>query len=497
MSQLNNKKENNKYIVKIIIFLTIFMVVSIGITAGLIYYTNANKLLTKSNSETNQNTIQKNFEEDLAIKSLTEQYNENDIKINIKEEHVGEKADADLPDSNKLNIYYSEISGLKDKSIEEKINKEIKNYTCSLCSDEELEDKEINEIGISAHVWANFSNTLSIRIQKSLYKDKNDIEEVYSLNYNLTTGEKIKFKDLFTNASIKSELIEEIYNNLLVEIYNKHRVTKEELLDDASKFDLTSIEEQTYSLVNEIIADMDNITNFYYDPEYITFEYKDKFYEIAMQNMYNHIAIYNRFKTNTSIFDGTYEGQKNIFVLSRRTAENAIYTKCEDICDNFRTEVIVDFYSFIDETYEDNENLKKMHEEYIENIENKIEEIKKMAQANPNKAYIYTNLSEEELECNEKLRQSNIKNAIFYIYGEYCLYEMDRDYYDSTYYKEIGEFYRGLKYKSVDAKRYEIFRGKPDLVIEQEEIRKEKVDIYTGKKQSEIFNENGLDFSEE
>ena len=135
MSQLNNINENKeekpiidipykkkmKASTKIVIFLILFAILCIAITTVAILISNkdiSSDLISKPTTIENDG---------LGIKSLTEQYNENDLKIiNISDKKGKRNTEYDW-DTNigKINIDYIKIDGLKNEKIENQINKDI------------------------------------------------------------------------------------------------------------------------------------------------------------------------------------------------------------------------------------------------------------------------------------------------------------------------------------------------------------------------------------
>ena len=71
---------------------------------------------------------------------ISDKYYVNNLDINMKTITFGEQADPDIPNANRINASYSQISGLKNKEIEEKINKEIYEEIEKICKQYENDD---------------------------------------------------------------------------------------------------------------------------------------------------------------------------------------------------------------------------------------------------------------------------------------------------------------------------------------------------------------------
>ena len=487
MSQLNNTNENLntdntkkiKTSTKLIIFLVIFLIVSIGITIGAILHTNS-----KTTSSNIQDEPVEILDDGFRIKSLTEQYDENDLKIIDISDKKGTRTPKYDWDTNtgKINIEYIQIDGLKNTSIENKINNEIKNLVYSLYDNSELDDSKIDYIGIYAYYAANFGNTLSLNISKSIYYKDDDAEfnsTNYTLNYNLTTGNKIKFIDLFTNSSLKNALIQSIYDDV---VSNYTYIDSPDGTIDMSKADLSTVEEETYILLNKLMNNLDNIT-FYYTPSYIyIYDYE---LSITMSNIYSNIAIYNRFKTTESIFDGTYEGNKNMFVFSKRNSyEDIQYSKYEDIYDNFRVEVSIE----MDNDLLLNPIAKEKLTEIINKVENEISTIKKEAKDNAKKAFVYTAYFSLYSGNSFQLTNLGITNDILNTYGHSNVYRMTAEYYNTVFSLKIASFYNNpepVEYWPV----FEFYEEDSNVTIETISESNEDIDLYTNKSPDQLLGE--------
>lgn len=492
MSQLNNlneseanktPKEKMKLTTKIIIFLSIFFVICVAFTVTAILIKNIKPTFSSpSTSFIN--------EDGLGIKSLTEQYNENDLKITTVSDSKGTRDIANGLEyiTSKLTIEYIKIEGLKNKEIENKINKEIMVFVYSLYTDEELADPEIDYMQIYANSESNFGNTLSVYINKTIFYPNNTSKEInstnYYLNYDLTTGNKLKFTDLFTNSSLKNVLIQCVYDNVLSNY--TYLIDDDEWPIDMSKADLSTVEEETYAKLNKLMNNLDNI-KFYYTPSYICISDYDL--TITMSRIYQNIAIYNRFKTDESIFDGTYVGNKNMFVFSRRYSyvENQ-YSKYEDIYDNFRVEALVEMNKDLLHDSSAKEKLNSI----IKTIENEISKLKKEAKQNTKKAYVYTAYFSISSGESYDLNIEGIPNNMLFTYGNSKVYKMTKEYYNKVFIAEIASYYNTLDgggYFPV----FDYYKEDKNVTVQNLTEIDESIDLYTNKTINQLIGESHIE----
>ena len=117
-----------------------------------------------------------------------------------------------------LEIEYYQIDGLKDKKIETEINKYLKNDLEAFV-DQALKAGKVNQenFNVNAIVNSNFSNTLSISYDVFSYLPLSEEEEPEVLldeciteNFDLTTGEKIKLKDLFAEDTKAADILTDL-----------------------------------------------------------------------------------------------------------------------------------------------------------------------------------------------------------------------------------------------------------------------------------------------
>ena len=491
-------KKKMKASTKIVIFLVIFAFVCVGITTALIInYKKNNVQVEEKTEEEKKKEIYEAADDGFGIKALTERYNGNDLKIETVEDGVGTRTVSSEYDRNthKININYIKIDGLKNGEIESKINKELKDKAFSMYSSDELNNPNINFVEIDSYETANFGNVLSVQIHKwiSYNSNNNQYNNDYSkeyLNFDLTTGNPIKFEEMFTNkTSLKNVLIPAINKSLRTEAMSTYE-DPESYNIDFSKIDLSQIEEKSYRILDSIINDIDN-TKFGFDFRFIDLKSKDYSIEIDMTTIYRNVAIYKRFLTNDSIFDGSYISEiKNAYVFSSFYVEDEKYGKdyriLEDIEDNLRVETRVYCSK---EVYDEKEG-KQIYDDFVEIIADQIEKLKIEAKNNPNKQILYVAEYWISGHENKILTDHGIKNLITSTSGQAKVYRMDKKYYDDTFYLKMAEQQRSMNFGGgVSSGIYFYFVEENDKNVDVEDINQEyeTFDLFTNKTEDQLL----------
>ena len=116
-------------------------------------------------------------------------YTNNNLKFVTEEQEITfeNEADAGMGEILKTASRF-EISGLKNKTVQDKINNEIRNIINLY--------REQNCI-VKIETTANFSDVLSLKIWISNLNRANQASRMIGLNYRLDNGEKLKLQDLF------------------------------------------------------------------------------------------------------------------------------------------------------------------------------------------------------------------------------------------------------------------------------------------------------------
>lgn len=362
------KKENKKFIIKFVIFLIILTM----LTAIAVYFTikDLNKEEQEPIIEKEEIEIKKEAEDSkFAIKSYTETYNENSLKI-INYYDINGKTTTENTDMNSPYINYIQIYGLKKANIQNKINERLK---------EEAYKFKGNE-PIYTYVTGNFSNILSVQI----WSNKSQLT---TINVDLSTGEDIPFEKVFiSSASINSMLAEGLYETLAWN--DAVQVMDEDENMDMTKVDTSQYEDKFLKLIHNYNNQKDSIKYSIYPSEIVINEIIDKEimeYEqvppaisINLVKHINEVAIYKRYLTSESIFEDPSVGLKNIIVLTNpKDAGNVIeYGK---IANNVFVEEVL-----VNDIQEDKNGVCK---KYIENLVK--EQKDKLINQTQNKGIIY------------------------------------------------------------------------------------------------------------
>ena len=343
-----------------IIFVSFFSIICIIVTAILILYHNID--VGEKNQEETENSLKQNNSIDIKGIDLNGTYNQNDLII--EEKSITQE---------KVEIRYLQIKGLKNKRIEEKINKDIQQNALNCYKDD---IKDLNEvINISVSMWeaANIANTVSFELTYTAKIDDNDdgfYKGIKGLNYDLNTGEKITIDKIFTpNAPIENILRKVVYNNLI------SCTVEGNLAGELIVSDYGDIEDEVLKFIN--LYNKGKITEFSYTPMNISIFYeKEQVINIDMVDFAEYIAIYSRYLNKDSIFEKNDIGIKKIYTLSRRYNNVYYYTNYQNE-DNYFIDISIDFQST-----DSDEFAKKIVQEKIAGIEKEIEKIRQIENSN-------------------------------------------------------------------------------------------------------------------
>ena len=286
-----------------VIFVIIFCIICISTTLGLILYKNIEIDQDSIKDSNIANVEETKGKEEKGI-DLEGTYNQNDLTIQEK------KATKE-----NIEINYCQIYGLKNKIIQDKINKELETVALNFYREKVKDLNEVISVSVDMINIGNFANTLSFEVVY-VAKIDDDADGFYQdskgLNYDLVTGEEITIDKLFTiNAPIKDILRKSAYYNLI------QNNLEDNLAGNFVVADYGEIEDDIEMFINDY--EKGKIKNFNFSPKCIyIYHGKDNIITIDMKKYADYICIYNRYLTEESIFETNNIGLKNLYTLSER-----------------------------------------------------------------------------------------------------------------------------------------------------------------------------------
>lgn len=381
---------------KKIIFITLAMITLIIGTTGV--------LVTKLKNDLNQGnigiTIVDNKTENIPKEEIVKEktldlygtYNQNDLLIidkEIKHELFDEP------------IKLKQISGLKDKSIENKINKDIENKYLKLINDFHNQ-YDLKNPNTYMNENANFSNVISFMAYVSGQNSNGEyINQRIGFNYNLINGEEIEFKDLFTkDADIQTIVRSALYKQVekSQDAYWDEELGKWMQTRWEYNYEIEDCEEITeeyipYLTENEISKIVQQFVNgeeseFSFTPYDIQI-YEPEYCNIKFEEFADMVTIYNKYLTKESLYERDDIGFENILTCSREplNPETCMYKKTCYESENFFYDITVKKNIYAQPDIE--ENVLKPNLDKCINIANqKVEEYRELAKNNPDKMYI-------------------------------------------------------------------------------------------------------------
>lgn len=445
---------------KIIISLIIFAIISITITAILIIQKNNT---SAPNQEITSGDVNIAVKHDKIIGTkINQKYNQNDLEI--IETQMQEDG---------LEYVSIRISGLKNKEIENKINEDIAREEASL-----KENVLSNEMGeydsryLSEYVNANFSNVLSLALYGSKYgsNSRNQLNESRYLNYDLTTGNRLKLEDLFVpGADVDLYAQNSIYKELLYDTFSEKGVFFDPQYWESGECTYVVDEIDELKFIKEFNKYKTAPKDFYFSYNQISIIYGedyDNYAYIRFKDCMDDLAIFDKFVTEESIFERDDIGVKNLYVCSNATTGKGYYAFIDDVTSNFRIDARV--YPVVNERILESQKYIETLEKLKQDIAGRKNDIKEIAKKNKDKYYYltinvtindfipkyYCTYSEQDITYDE-----------FYVYTEEDLYEVDKT-----------DFSDWFENKLISANYYEMGAGYLNMLLSDDEKKKCKIE---------------------
>ena len=319
-------------------------------------------------------------------------YNQNDLLIIDKEiEH----------ELFEETVKLKQISGLKDKNIESKINADIEQRFFEIVN-QFYSENDLYDRYAGINVNSNFSNVISFSGYVSgTSKDAKHVSKNFGFNYNLIDGEEVKFKDLFVqNADIQTmirsalyKIVEKNQDAFYDEELGKWMQTRWEY--DEETYECYEVTEDyiPYFTENEIRKIVQKFVNseevkFSFKPSEL-YIYEPQYCEIKFEDFADMITIYDKYLTKESLYENDNIGLENILTCSREVLDpqNCLYKKTSYEAENFFYDITIKDNIYDDKGNVENTINQKLNE-CINAANRKVEEYRKIAQNNPDKMYI-------------------------------------------------------------------------------------------------------------
>lgn len=363
---------------KLVVLLSSFIVIAVMITTALIMTNKAGSFTDVSSGEEKNKS---NHERVIGTKK-NQKYNQNDLKIIYQ-------------DTNYEGLEYKtlRINGLKNKEIENKINKELEEI------EDEIRKKLVSASGeqenayLSSNVNANYSNILSVTFYGSK-SDSNYVPQINIekfLNYDLTTGNNIKLEDLFLpGTDIDLYAQNDIYKQKLHDSFSKKNIFFNPDYWQSGELQYVLVEVDEIDFIKQYNKYKNSKKDFYLTTTGIGISYsKDGNYGdvyIKYMDCLDNLVVYTKFLTKESIFERDDIGLKDLYVCSSVVDQNdqSVYL-IKDLATNLRIDARINVWT--SEEYNELEffknTLAKLKAELIE----KKEEYIKIANENKDKYY--------------------------------------------------------------------------------------------------------------
>ena len=302
---------------------------------------------------------------------LKGKYNQNDLKIISKQ-----------ASTEKIEFSYFQIDGLRDKTIQDNINKEIERLTLNSYK-EKINIDDVVNLSVSTSCTANYGNIISLnlycwgRFDASKTDEQTEIIDIEKgVNFDLNTGNKIEFNEIFkTNAPMKDIIRKSTYYSILRDKAETN-LSYEMIVNDYG-----NIEEDLAYVMEQYLRG--KITEFYCTTSDIIILFDDMRIDIPMQDFADYIVIYNKFIKNEDLYEDDDIGIGNLYTLTTRQNDSYYYYTNYQNEANYFIDIFVEWQEENKTDFE-----KKLVENKIKDIEEEISNLKVLANQNTQNFYI-------------------------------------------------------------------------------------------------------------
>lgn len=345
-------------------------------------------------------------------------YDTNPILIDSLTEKIGD-----------VEISIPQIKGLKDTSVQKKINDDM------YAKAHQLLDKHDAINYANFYTYANFSNVVSISFNVGF--DYQPYSDIVYFNYNLIDGSELKLEDLFFKDTDLLDIVRSSFYKSTV-MYGNY---------DSETFIVSPNEEKLVKLVKSYM-ESDN-KRFAFSPVSILFYSGDSMADARMIDYHDSITIYSKFLTEDELYTGEYENFKNLFTCS--PCQYDIFEQIEYgyLEDNMWYDFTAghDYIPRNEEGFDEEkvEKYTELKENMYEKFYELIKDYRKKAQNNPDTFYMVLFKPNSNLYVDSKYENGtwyntfsnlvNISNSVY-------IYSMPLKVYEESFKDLITETYR-------------------------------------------------------
>lgn len=300
------------------IFLVVFSLILVALTAGAIVYTNTHK-----GTDESQIIIEDAMQMNISSLDSTAVMNDTTKGISMRDTYYsnGLTYTYNSSERNGVPLTYPVIDGLNNGDVQRNINEQIVQKINKVLDSNNFKNNSDNSAYASATVVGNFSDVLSVKIY---VKFNESFGKYYGVNFRVDNGERIKASDLFTyNAPKRNIITENAYKSFTIGYY-----TAEGLSNDF----YTNID---FDILN-FLSDYNNgrVAEFSFTPMFIELYREGKTVRIDMKEYAEYIAIYNRYKSSSNLYSDSDKIVDGLPVFTERQTAVLfdLYEKVNDSC---------------------------------------------------------------------------------------------------------------------------------------------------------------------
>lgn len=369
---------------------------------------------------------------------------------------------------------YYQISGLKNKEVESKINAMLKADSIDLVPT--LVESDTVGIIFDQILYGNFSNILSVYTYISVETTEQGGQgiPVYQsfnrcTNVNLADGSAISLDDVFMDDTDILQIVSsELYED---SVWNSKWEESMETWDET----VTEIDERKFqSQVKKFQeAWQKDEVQLYISPENVVIWLEDDYFlTIPLEDYVDDVAIYTRFLTEDSLYEDNTLGTEGVFNFSTLFSYGSTYHDYGEKREN----LFVDAKDLIFLDEEDQSDIvKQIHAQTLTELKQEVEEQMQYAEEHPEQGFFFTMGYTVEEDKTITVRKTK------------HVYTMDLDYYQNQFVEILANSYRrSSEGGGIEDTVYVIYDQEVDPIQLDVEETSEYYSAKSGKKLEEL-----------